>query len=119
MEREAVPFAYGAEGIDCIRFGAGAVEALTGADPLGALTWSDERSARRLVARFGGIDAAVSGRLREIAPARAHRGDIAAAEDPEQGLLIMVIEGEMLVAPGEHGLRRARRTRMVRAWSAG
>lgn len=118
LERQAVPFAWGPEGQDCIRLAANAVEALTGRNWLPDAAWSTELGARRLLKRMGGIEAVVSARLNTIAPALALRGDVGAIEDPDLGLMLAVIEGETLALPGERGLCRTYRRDLVRAWSA-
>lgn len=116
------PFAYDAAGIDCGRFAAGAIEALTGRNPLGRLAWKNATGARMQIARLGkgaGFEAAVSALLTPIPPAHAHRGDIAGVADDALGVRLMVIEGATLVGPGDQGQRRQPRSAMIMAWSAG
>ncbi len=112
-----MPFAWGRRGNDCVSFTAGAVLALTGEDPLMNLDWRSAAQAARLLKRWGGMEAAVSSRLQSIPLAHAHRGDVAAVAHAEHGLMLMVVEGATLVGPGESGLCRAPRERMLRAWS--
>lgn len=114
--REAVPFDW--DGNNCGAYGAGAIEALTGRNPMPELNVRSEREARRLVLREGGMDALVSKRLRPIAIGDAQRGDLAGVADDAFGIRLMVVEGEMLVSPGPRGNRRAPRSAMFRAWSA-
>ena len=115
--REAAPFAWGSN--DCVTFAAGAVLALTGRDPLADLPpWNSERAALIGLKRRGGLIAAVSSVLAEIAVAHAHRGDIGAVMGPD-GPFLMVIEGMTLVGPGIDGLFRHRRDALIYVWSAG
>ncbi len=115
--RRDMPFIWGSGANDCVSHAAGAVRAQTGEDPLAGLSWSDEKEAYAVLERLGGLVAAISSRLRQIPPALAHRGDIAAVMTGNQ-LGLFVIEGASLVAPGL--VRAVRRSRhdMVLAWSA-
>jgi hypothetical protein len=115
--REAVPFAWGTN--DCVTFAAGAVAALTGADPLGGISaWSDERSAVRALAQRGGLAEAVSGMLERVPVAMAMRGDVGMVEGA-LGPARVIIEGLTLVGPGPDGIERWRRECLIDAWSAG
>lgn len=117
-ERATRPHAWGSRNNDCIAFIAGAVKAQTGKNPLGRLNWSSKDAALRVLAREGGIEAALDRRFRRIAPAHARRGDIGAVADADLGLHPMVVEGDMLCAPGARGLKRVPRRLMLAAWSA-
>lgn len=112
------PFAWGRH--DCVLFAADAVQAQTGVDRLGAYRgrWRTARGAARLLADLGGMDAAVSGVLSSIAPALAHRGDVAGWRDADGRLQLAIVEGETLAGPGAAGLERLPRALMARAWSA-
>lgn len=72
------PFVWGSN--DCALFAADWVLTLTGADPLGPLrgAWTDEASARDLMASLGGLDAAARSVLGEPLPTvlLARRGDV-------------------------------------------
>lgn len=114
--REAVPFSWADN--HCVGFAAAAVRAQTGRDPMRGIRITTERGAAQSLSRRGGMAAAVSSRLRPIAPAMAMRGDIAGVADARFGLRLMVVEGDTLVAPGPRGNRRAPRSAMVRAWAA-
>lgn len=115
--REAVPFVWGTH--DCVTFAAGAIAALTGADPLaGIARWQSLPDALHALDARGGLIAAVSSVLTPIPTAHAHRGDIGAVDGPD-GPFLMVIEGVTLVGPGIAGLMRHRRDAMVASWSAG
>jgi hypothetical protein len=45
------------------------------------------------------------------------RGDIAGVPDADLGIHPMIVEGDMLVGPGDKGLRRLPRRAMTIAWS--
>jgi hypothetical protein len=113
-----VPFAWGSN--DCVTFAAGAVAAQTGLNPLAKLSrrWSTQRGALLLLRRYGGLEAAVSTVLTPVAPALAHRGDIAGVRAEAGEMVLMVIEGALLVGPDANGVRRLPRELMTVAWSA-
>lgn len=114
-ERQAAPFAFGDAANDCISHAAGAIVAQIGGDPLKDLSWSTELGAARVIKKLGGIDAAISARLRPIAPAHAHRGDIGAVPGPYLGgFAIVVVDAARLVGPGRMFAPRAA---MTLAWS--
>lgn len=103
--RRGVPFAWGVN--DCAHFAAGALQALTGADPLGAWRgrWADEAQAQQVLQALGGIAWAARqllGRpLRH--PALAPRGAVVCAR--MAGVPILgVLLGPVWCAPGAHGL---------------
>jgi hypothetical protein len=115
---ERTPFAYGAGGLDCVRFAAGAVLAQTGRDPLRAVTrrWTSARGAQLALARSSGMAAAVDGVLRRIDIGEAMRGDIAGVPG-DVDLLLTVVEGATLVGLGPDGMQRLPRSSMTHAWS--
>lgn len=115
-KRALLPFDWATN--DCVRYAGACVTAQTGYDPLGGLHWSTEEEARRLLDQLGGMEAATDSRLRRIAPAMAMRGDVAGVIDPELGLALMIVEGVMLVGPGERSEKRLPRRMMATAWSA-
>ena len=116
-DREAVPFVWNDN--TCVHFVAGALEAQTGKSPLKGLrlTWTTEKGALRALQRLGGLEAAVGAVLTETPCASAQRGDAGMVEG-EHGPFLVLIEGQTLAAPGEHGLRRYPRNRLRKAWSA-
>lgn len=118
--RQALPFAWGREANDCVSFALGAVEAQTGRRLRSRLpNWSTQTGARRVLARRGGLEAAVSSVLEAIPPAFAARGDIALVRHPQTGAeALFVVEGDTLVGPDASGARRLKRTHMIRAWRA-
>ncbi len=104
---------------DCARYAAGAIVAQGQANPLhGFGGWRSLQGAMRALRRAGGLEAAVSSRLRRISPAMAQRGDIAGVPDETMGLRLMVVEGETLVGPGPNGNHRSKRQAMTVAWSS-
>lgn len=103
----------------CARFVLGGVEAQFGSAPALAVEWSDLRTARRALAAVGGLEAEADRLFEAIEPAQAQFGDIAGVDHPSEGFLLMIVEGETLVGPGDHGNVRAPRREMVRAWRAG
>ena len=106
------------DGNDCVSFTMGAVAAQFGSHPALGVSWNDESSARRAIAALGGIEVAADERFVSIEPADAEFGDIAGVIDDETGFHLMLVEGHTLTAPGERGLYRLPRSRMVRAWRA-
>lgn len=118
--RATMPFAWGSRANDCISFYAGAARAMTGARLISGLRWTTERGAARVINRLGGIEAAIDARMTPCPPAFAQRGDAAGVADDRFGLLLMLVEGDMLVGPGNgRRLMRAPRSAMVRAWTLG
>lgn len=115
-DRARRPFAWGSH--DCVRFAAAAVKVQTGRNLLTGLKWRSLKAARALIEQEGGLEAAVDSRLARVPPALAVRGDIAAVEDADFGIRLMVVEGVTLVGPGKDGLRRLPRTAAIIAWSA-
>lgn len=116
--RRSTPHKWGRKANDCMSFVAGAVKAQTGKDPARGLRWSSEHTGLRLLKELGGIESALDARFERIAPSFAQRGDIAGVPDDTLGIHPMIVEGEMLVGPGEKGNRRAKRSAMICAWSA-
>lgn len=116
-DRETMPFAWRAN--DCVTYAAGAIVAQGGADLLADLpAWSDEDTARAVLAAEGGIVAAVSRRLRSIPPAQAMRGDIGLVPLAEGKFFLAVVEVQALAGPGLKKARRVPRGAMTQAWSA-
>lgn len=115
----ATPFDWTLHGC-CVGFAAGAVKAQTGVDVLaGVERFKTMRGAANRLRARGGFYEAVSSRLDEIPPAMAMRGDIALVVGMGGLGALMVVEGDMLVGPGETGLIRMPREAMIAAWDAG
>lgn len=119
-DRAAMPFAWGSTANDCVSFYAGAAQAMAGVNLLHDLSWTTERGAERVIGRLGGFEAAISTRMSSCAPAFAQRGDAAGVRDGRFGMLLMLVEGDMLVGPGDgRRLMRAPRSAMIHAWTLG
>jgi len=116
--RQVVPHAWGRKANDCVAFVLAAVRAQTGENRGRRLVWSSRGGALRVLKRLGGLGAALDAHFVRIPPAQAMRGDIAGVADPVFGIHPMVVEGEMLVGPGDRGNRRLPRRAMIAAWSA-
>ncbi len=116
-ERRTMPFAYGSKANDCVSFYAGAARAMAGVDLMRGRKWSSELGAARVIARLGGFEAAISAHMTPIAPALARRGDAAGVFCPDHGMMLMLVEGETLAGPGDHGTLRCPRSAMVAAWT--
>lgn len=116
--RENAPFAWGKDANDCASFARAAVIAQTGKDPLKAVTWTTARGAARVIAGHGSIEAVADKALRRIPVSRAMRGDVAAVRDEKHGVSLAIVDGDMLVGPGERGNLRLPRSAMIAAWSA-
>lgn len=116
--RHAIPHALGRKRNDCVAFVLGAVRAETGRNRDGGHNWSTLSGAMRVLKRFGSLEAAFDAHFQRIPPAHAMRGDIAGVPDTVFGIHPMIVEGELLVGPGEKGNRRMPRRAMAVAWSA-
>jgi len=96
------PFAWGKH--DCCTFSAGAVEAMTGVDPMPEFRghYSTAIGSARALRRFGAGDLAstLDAKFESVAPALAQRGDIVMSS----GLLGICL-GPFLVAVGAEGER--------------
>lgn len=116
-EREAWTFGYGREPLtqDCARFCGGGVEAVTGFNPLDrfASQWTTARGARRVLARHGGMAAAVSEVMTPVALTLAARGDVGLTHD---GALVL-IEGDTVAGVTDRGLIRLPRAAVAQAWT--
>lgn len=116
--REDWTFAYtGApQTHDCARWAGGGVQAVHGVNPLKlfASQWATKRGARRVLARYGGMAAAVGTVMRPIDPVAAGRGDVGMTAAGE----LVLFEGDRVVGLAEpHGYRRLPREAAVAAWT--
>lgn len=116
-QRADVPFAWRGRR-DCASFACLAIAAQSGVNVLGARSWSSRREAEAVIEAEGGFVAALDRRMDRIAPAMAMRGDVAGIEDAAFGVRLMIVEGQMLVGPGDRGLERQPRSMMIMAWNA-
>lgn len=113
------PFEWGRH--DCCTFAAGAVEAMTGVDPMPEFRgrYSTAIGSARALRRHGAgeLDATLDRKFAQVAPAMAHRGDVIMS-----GGLLGICLGPFLVAVGRQGdhegLIRIDRARWAepRAW---
>ena len=116
--RMRAPLAWGKRANDCVSFQGAAILAQTGIDRMGGLPdWATERGAKRVLAKLGGLEAAVDGVLQPVPLALAMRGDVGLIEANRVRCLV-TIEGETVIGPGVDGLVRHPRAALLRAWSA-
>lgn len=92
------PFEWGRH--DCVRFAAGAVEAVLGTPP-DLPHWGSVREAARALRAVGGMAAGLDQRFARRPLAMAARGDLVLLAD---GRLVAVCVGSVWAAPGTHGL---------------
>lgn len=116
--RQSAPHAWGRAANDCVAFVLDAVEAQTGRSRASRLSWSTPADALRVIRRFGTLQAAFDHYFQRVPPALAMRGDIGGVPDEAFGIHPMILEGDLLVAPGEKGNKRVPRRAMIMAWSA-
>lgn len=117
-DRQTTPFEWGSRAVDCVSYWAGAIEAMTGENPLDwepVLSWTTQEEAEAVLDGLGGLDAAVSARMTEIPVTMAQRGDGALVRGVR---CVMIVEGETLVGPSETGNIRLPRDAAIKAWSA-
>lgn len=101
---------------DCARFCDAGVQAVYGVSPLQQFTseWSTRRGARRVLAKHGGMAAAVSKVMTPIDPIAAQRGDVGMTEQGE----LVLFEGDVVVGLTDtQGYRRRPRAAAVKAWT--
>jgi len=116
-ERQNRPHEWGRHANDCASFVLGAAKAQTGHDRATAIKWHDEKSGLRAIKKAGGLEKAFDRWFVRIPPAQAMRGDIAGVPDERFGIHPMIVEGELLVGPGDKGNKRLKRREMTMAWS--
>ncbi len=115
-------FAWGAQ--DCARFAAGAVLAITGCQVL-FVQWSDKAEAARLLRHLGGLQAAVSQVLPQLAaPALAQRGDVVlaqhrVADGRARRQFLAVADGPRCWVPSVTGLHSVPMAFAAQAWGVG
>ena len=112
--RTALPHDF--DGNDCVTHVLGASEAQFGVKVDPGVSWTTARGAKRTIAKLGGLEAAFDRFFDRIEPGMAQFGDIAGVIDPVSGFHVMLVEGQVLSAPGERRLDRVPRNRMVTAW---
>lgn len=101
-DRASMPFEWGSN--DCCTFAAGAVEALTGRNPMaGFAAYGDEISAARLIHGGGGLQALATSLLGQpTSPLMAGVGDVVILMNEGRELLA-VCNGTSALAPGPAG----------------
>jgi hypothetical protein len=112
-------FAWGRH--DCVKFAAGAVQAITGCDLLPEV-WADKAGAARVLRRLHGLVPAVSQSLPLLASAAwAQRGDVVLVQQPGpvRRRWLAVADGPQWWAPAAAGLCRGRMDLAVMAWGVG
>jgi hypothetical protein len=91
----SAPFEYGK--MDCCHFAGGAVEAITGENPMRGFDYGNRLGAERLIRAAGTLDALVNRVLGEpVHSSRAGRGDVVVA-DLEEGATVGICLGEQCV----------------------
>lgn len=118
-------FAWGTH--DCARFAAACVAAVTGVDPLQALSNPDYatpeeglKALRKAGARS--LPELASLLFEPVPPAMAQTGDLAAIVPEGEnrfGAALAVVLGERLIVVTEHGLDSRDRTEAIAAWAVG
>jgi len=116
-----VPFAWGSH--DCCTFAAGAVEAMTGENPIPASCppCGSREDAFAILDEAGGLEAlvgllAVRNGWRAVPPALARRGDLMIFAGKDDGPLLAVNVGASAVGPTERGTITIPAGRAVKAW---
>lgn len=102
---------------DCVRFAAGAVHAMTGAN-VALPDWRNRRQALAALACRGGLANATSTVLPMLpGPRLAQRGDVLLVCPPGQRApALAVCVGHAWAAPGRHGLNYGDLAHAVAAW---
>ncbi|MFO1141187.1 MAG: hypothetical protein U1E59_02160 [Amaricoccus sp.] len=112
------PFRYGEQ--DCARFAAGAIEALTGTDPIAELgiRYTTLAGGHRALRQRGYRDpvAFVRANFAEIPPSFARMGDLAVVETAAGPALAVVGGAELFAVAPERGLVVLPRTAAVTAF---
>ena len=112
--RRSAPFEYGSH--DCCHFAGGAVEAITGTNPMHAFDYRNRLGAERLIRSAGTLDALVNRVLGEpVHPSLAGRGDVVIA-DLDGGSSVGVCLGDVCVFAAEPGIAFRPRDVARAAW---
>lgn len=114
----ATPFAWGTH--DCVRFAAGLVQAITGADLLPA-DWHTRTEAAQVLRRWGGLVPAVDAVLPRLpSPALAWRGDVLLVQAPAPAggwrRWLAVADGPRWWAPSPAGMAHGPMSQAHLAW---
>lgn len=103
------PFEYGVN--DCILFAIGWVEIATGKKYLPANLWENEKEARRLIKKNGGLIAVFDKHFTRIEPNYAQDGDLAIVDD-----IAYLFSGAGIISVGQNGLLNKSRILATQAW---
>lgn len=116
--RRSAPFAWGSH--DCCKFAAGAVEAITGENPMHDFHYGNEIGALRLIAEAGSLDALVTQVLGTPLPsvAQAKRGDVVIT-DLGNGPTVGVCVGASTAYAAQTGLLLLPTAQARAAWRIG
>jgi hypothetical protein len=110
------PFEYGVN--DCCLFAAGAVEAITGEDPMSEFRGKYDSLKTSLKAikdiGEGTLEATMDGKFPEVAIGHAQRGDLAFFNDS-----VGVVVGGFAYFVSDDGLERINRSFWGKCWSVG
>lgn len=113
--RRGTPFAYGSH--DCCLFSAGAVEAITGENVAARWHYTNEIGARRLMAKWGGVDGLVTAALGDPChPSQAGRGDIVMAELTNGETIGVCLGAVCAFAEEPQGVALRPRSLILKAW---
>lgn len=108
------PFQYGVN--DCCMFAAGAVEAMTGVDPMEEFkgTYSDLRGSIKVLKEIGegDLETTLDNKFEEVAISYAQRGDLAFFDES-----VGVIMGSFAYFVSDEGLERIPREMWEKCWS--
>lgn len=113
--RREMPFAWGTH--DCCTFAAGAVEAISGRNPMAAIApYADERTAARMVRDAGGLTPLASSLLGDpVTPLLAAVGDVVLLENGDRELL-GICNGTTAIAAALDGMAAIEMTAALAAW---
>lgn len=110
------PFNYGVN--DCCLFAAGAVEAITGEDPMPEFRGKYDSLKTSLIAirdiGAGTLEATMDGKFPEVGIGNAQRGDLAFFDDS-----IGVVMGSFAYFVSDDGLERINRSFWDKCWGVG
>ena len=110
------PFEYGSN--DCCLFAAGAVEAITGEDPMSEFRgqYDSLKASLKALKEIGAgtLEATMDGKFPEVAISHAQRGDLAFFNDS-----VGVVMGSFAYFVSDDGLERINRSFWDKCWGVG
>ena len=114
--KRSEPFEYGVN--DCCLFAAGAVEAITGQDPMAEFRgeYDSLKTSLKVIKDIGAgtLEATLDGKFPEVSIGYAQRGDLAFFDDS-----IGVVMGSFAYFVSDDGLERIPRDMWNKCWSVG